>query len=175
MHCQLLVILPLVPRHICGTLLYMEQKTSKKLDAVLLLIILILVCILGYLIFHKEPAPAYIQISNQTNTTPVVTEKKPAPKPLSSCLPKDLTLSTKINDTETVGAKLTLLTASCNSKNVLVDGNQREITFYYLTGCWGTPPPDYQQQMQKQQDELAALAKKYTVIEISCAIGFKPV
>ena len=67
----------------------------------------------------------------------------------------------------TVSQLLTKLRARCK-KGKLVDGNSREIYFYRLVGCWGNPPDDYQELLEKQRNELVRLKKKYTVIEIPC-------
>lgn len=67
----------------------------------------------------------------------------------------------------TVEDKLTELKARCK-KGKLVDTSGREIRFYRLTGCWGNPPADYQEILQRQTDELEKLRKRYTVIEMTC-------
>ncbi|MDQ6859645.1 MAG: hypothetical protein M3032_00600 [Verrucomicrobiota bacterium] len=68
----------------------------------------------------------------------------------------------------TVEEKLAAVGALCSSANKLVDANEREITFYHLIGCWGYPPPDYRELLQKQRSELEELNKRYTVIEMTC-------
>lgn len=73
--------------------------------------------------------------------------------------------------TVTVAEKLVELKARCR-KHKLVDGKGREIRFYPLIGCWGNPPEDYQQQLERQAKELARLRKRYRVVEMTCnAIG----
>jgi len=67
----------------------------------------------------------------------------------------------------TVSQLLTKLRARCK-KGKLVDGKSREIYFYRLVGCWGNPPDDYQELLEKQRNEIVRLKKKYTVIEIPC-------
>lgn len=67
----------------------------------------------------------------------------------------------------TVEQKLTELNASCNNGK-LVDSVGKEITFYHLTGCWGNPPYNYQEILQKQQDEINKLKEQYTVVEMTC-------
>jgi hypothetical protein len=67
----------------------------------------------------------------------------------------------------TVKEKLTELKARCK-KGKLVDASGREIRFFKLTGCWGNPPVDYQEIMQRQNEELEKLRKRYTVIEMTC-------
>ncbi len=69
--------------------------------------------------------------------------------------------------TVTVAEKLKDLKARCR-KHKLVDGRGKEIRFYQLVGCWGNPPDDYQQQLQRQASELAKLRRRYRVIELTC-------
>ena len=63
--------------------------------------------------------------------------------------------------------KLKELSARCR-KHKLVDARGREIRFYQLVGCWGNPPDDYQQQLERQAKELVKLRKRYRVIEMTC-------
>src|SRR6266496_1379898 len=67
----------------------------------------------------------------------------------------------------TVAQKLKQLRARCR-KGKLVDANGREIRFYQLVGCWGNPPEDYQEILERQAKELASLRKRYHVIEMTC-------
>jgi hypothetical protein len=67
----------------------------------------------------------------------------------------------------TVEQKLTELKANCKNGK-LVDGAGNEIYFYKLTGCWGNPPRNYQEILERQEDKLATLRKQYTVIEMTC-------
>lgn len=69
--------------------------------------------------------------------------------------------------TITVAQKLKTLRARCR-KGKLVDAKGTEIRFYQLIGCWGNPPDDYQQQLERQAKELAQLRKRYRVIEMTC-------
>ncbi len=68
----------------------------------------------------------------------------------------------------TVAQKLQELKATCHGANKLVDGGGKEIVFFPLQGCWGNPPPDYQEILQKQREEIERLARQYTVIEMTC-------
>jgi hypothetical protein len=68
---------------------------------------------------------------------------------------------------ETIKQRLDKLDARCKSGK-LVDGKNREIRFYQLQGCWGNPPPGYQEIMNRQREELEELKKKYNVVEITC-------
>jgi hypothetical protein len=67
----------------------------------------------------------------------------------------------------TVQDKLSALQAHCRAGK-LVDGSGREIVFYRLAGCWGHPPPNYQELLAKQRSELAALRERFTVVEMTC-------
>ena len=69
--------------------------------------------------------------------------------------------------TVTVAQKLKALGARCR-KGKLVDAKGTEIRFYQLVGCWGNPPDDYQEQLERQAKELAKLRKRYRVIEMTC-------
>ena len=72
------------------------------------------------------------------------------------------------NETKvTVDQTLQRLKAHCR-KRKLVDANGREIYFYRLAGCWGNPPADYQEILQRQSEELQKLKKHYHVIEMTC-------
>ena len=67
----------------------------------------------------------------------------------------------------TVEQKLTELKANCKNGK-LVDGAGTEIYFYKLRGCWGNPPRNYQEILERQEAELAILRKQYMVIEMTC-------
>lgn len=60
------------------------------------------------------------------------------------------------------------LGARCK-KGKLRDKSGKEIYFFTLTGCWGNPPDNYQQILEKQEQELRRLKKKYAVIQIPCS------
>ena len=67
----------------------------------------------------------------------------------------------------TVGERLKQLKARCRRGKLLgTDG--RQIYFYRLTGCWGNPPANYQDSLQRQSKELEKLKRRYTVIEMTC-------
>jgi hypothetical protein len=101
---------------------------------------------------------------------------------LAKCLPADIKLSDVVDATSTgyangipvglhkvtVEQTLNELKATCNSDNKLVDGNGKQIIFYHLTGCWGNPPYNYQDILQKQRDEIDKLKQQYIVIEMTC-------
>ena len=103
---------------------------------------------------------------------------------LAKCLPVDIELSDIVEATSaryasgqasgvhkiTVEDKLNELKATCSDDNKLVDGNGKQIMFYHLTGCWGNPPRNYQEILQKQRDELQKLKQQYTVIEMTLTL-----
>jgi len=95
------------------------------------------------------------------------------------CLPEHVkptdAVSTRLVQTDggtlvekiTVEQKLAELKANCKNGK-LVDGAGTEIYFYKLTGCWGNPPRNYQEILERQEAELAILRKQYMVIEMTC-------
>lgn len=97
------------------------------------------------------------------------------------CLPKDVTQDTLVSGQEldstkgktqeliTVRDALRRLEARC-LRGKLVDKTGREIYFFHLIGCWGNPPEDYQERLTLQVQEIQRLKKKYTVLEIPCAL-----
>lgn len=99
------------------------------------------------------------------------------PQSFNGCLPKEikpadvvssrLVGSGKVLKKITVEETLIQLKASCK-KGKLVDAAGREIRFYRLEGCWGNPPAEYQEILQKQSEELEKLKRRYTVIEMTC-------
>jgi hypothetical protein len=106
--------------------------------------------------------------------TPLVTCAKA--DGFSSCVPDDVQLKSQIQEqppakaeakSKTLGAKLIELKAQCR-KGKLVDRHGKEIRIVHLIGCWGNPPEDYQEQLDRQQEELKRLRDKYTVILIPC-------
>jgi len=67
----------------------------------------------------------------------------------------------------TVKDKLSVLKARCR-RGKLVDARGRQIRFYHLVGCWGNPPLNYQEILERQRKDLADLKKKYAVVEMTC-------
>ena len=97
----------------------------------------------------------------------------------SSCLPEGVKLTTEIlkesdgstsakGKPRTVASKLAELSARCKNKK-LFTRNGKEIRIVQLIGCWGNPPEDYQEQMNRQRRDIEELRKKYVVIQIPCA------
>ena len=105
---------------------------------------------------------------------------------LSHCLPPNVKLddivSTKVVGytrpenvvRTTVEQTLGGLRAICKNDK-LTDASGKEIYFYHRVGCWGNPPQNYNEILQKQQDELARLKKKYTVVEMTCNPSGMPI
>jgi hypothetical protein len=99
------------------------------------------------------------------------------PQSFSGCLPEEIKPSdvvssqpvgsSKVVKKVTVKEKLIQLKASCK-QGKLVDATGKEIRFFRLEGCWGNPPADYQEILQKQSEELEKLKKRYTLIEMTC-------
>ena len=132
--------------------------------------------------FAVLPASAFAQATGESVTPQASTKEGAPPLPLAKCLPAGTKLSDVVEATNagyangqpigshkvTVGQKLNSLKATCNSDNKLVDDNGRPIVFYHLIGCWGYPPPDYQDLLQKQRREIEKLKQQHTVIEMTC-------
>jgi hypothetical protein len=99
-------------------------------------------------------------------------DDEPAPSKDFSCLPKDVpadevvSYNTKGKSNLTVEKKLIELKARCR-RGKLVDAKGREIRFFRIS-CWGNPPQDYLEIQNRENQELAALKKLYTVIVFGC-------
>lgn len=72
----------------------------------------------------------------------------------------------------TVEEKLIRLNARCE-KGKLLDGKGKEVRFY-RQHCFGAPTAYARETMRKEHDELEALGKKYTVIEMTCTPSGEP-
>lgn len=96
------------------------------------------------------------------------------------CLPKGISLTDVVSSQSvrsivtgtpgeqvTVRAKLIELKARCK-KGKLVEPGGKRIVFYRLTGCWGNPPVDYREILERQRIEIEKLKKRYTVVEMTC-------
>lgn len=105
---------------------------------------------------------------------------------LSRCLPAGIKLDDVVGTTmvgyvrpensvrTTVAQALGGLGAVCRDDK-LMDTTGREIYFYHRVGCWGNPPQNYGEILQKQQDELDRLKKQYTVVEVTCNPSGAPI
>ena len=100
-----------------------------------------------------------------------------APQRFQTCLPAGIAATDVVSaqllkssntvKKTTVAQKLTELKARCKSGR-LVDATGKQIYFCRLEGCWGNPPPDYQEILARQEKELKKLRKRYLVIEMTC-------
>lgn len=92
----------------------------------------------------------------------------------ADCAPSNIKLSDIVvtynsRNKITVQQTLSNMAAKCDSANKLVDSSNKEIRFYQLVGCWGNPPANYLELQKKQNDEIDALKKQYTVILMPCS------
>jgi hypothetical protein len=108
--------------------------------------------------------------------------------PASTCLPAGIKMTDVVSATTTgyangqpiglvritVQQKLNELGAGCSNGKLISATTGKEITFYNLKGCWGAYPPDGELILQQQENELASLRTKYTVIEMTCNPGGIP-
>jgi len=101
--------------------------------------------------------------------------------PFRACLPAEISPEMIISEESTIAAsseaakkprtvrqKLVELKAHCKNDK-LIDDKGKEIRFVQLLGCWGNPPEDYQEQLDRQKAEITKLKTKYTVVEVACA------
>ena len=91
--------------------------------------------------------------------------------------PTDIVSAERVGDPPeilkvTVEEKLIQLKARCMNGQLLVAAG-REIRFYRIH-CFGAPTAYAIETMRREQDELEALRKKYTVIEMTCDPSGKP-
>lgn len=109
----------------------------------------------------------------------VVQMSSAAPQPFAACLPDGISLDEVASAPSTpqtagtfptIGATLKRIGARCRKKT-MVDAKGREVRFHRLVGCWGNPPADYLEQQARQARQLAALKKKFTVVEIPCGLA----
>ena len=89
------------------------------------------------------------------------------------CLPEGFQLDDKMSASPkasmqplTIKDKLVELKAHCK-KGKLIDGKGKEIRFFKFT-CFGNPPDNYQEIVQKESQALADLQKRYKVLIIPC-------
>jgi len=67
----------------------------------------------------------------------------------------------------TVSQTLNKMHARCSGTRFVIQAIEA-IRFYRRKGCWGNPPEDHAEILQRQREELDSLKKKYTVVEITC-------
>jgi hypothetical protein len=120
----------------------------------------------------------FAQTTSGQGSQPGITNNEPSQSPLAKCLPADVKLNDVVEASivrnangqhrVTVEQKLNEFKATCNGDNKLIDGSGRQIAFYHLIGCWGNPPADYQELLEKQREEINKLRQQFTVIEMTC-------
>jgi hypothetical protein len=91
----------------------------------------------------------------------------PAGTVLEACLPSGVASTDIVSRGLTVEGRLAQLGARCDN-GTLVGHSGKEIRFYRLTGCWGNPPTDAQEILDRQRTELEELSRRYLVIEMTC-------
>ncbi len=67
----------------------------------------------------------------------------------------------------TVRDSLKKLKARC-VRGKLVDGKGKQIRFYFVHNCWGNPPENYLEILEKQRRDLENLQRQFTVIQMTC-------
>ena len=120
----------------------------------------------------------FAQTTIGQGSQPGMTNNEPSQSPLAKCLPTDVKLNDVVeasiagngNDQHkvTVESKLNELKATCDRDNKLIDGSGKQIVFYHLIGCWGNPPADYRELLEKKREEINKLKQQFTVIEMTC-------
>ncbi len=112
------------------------------------------------------------KLSATSALVPADKEAQPSPSKGFSCLPKDVRAGEAVSygikgkSILTVEKKLTEMKARCR-RGKLVDARGREIRFF-RSSCWGNPPPDYREIRQRENEALANLKKRYSVIVFGC-------
>ncbi len=118
--------------------------------------------------FPGQPASAPLQSlssgqqGTRSGSDPV--ECLPTGRKMTDVVSIDMNGKNKV----TVADKLAELHAYCSTNKTLFAGNGKEVYFYNLIGCWGNPPEDYQEQLQRQDAEIRELQKRYEVIQMTC-------
>src|SRR4029453_9130033 len=156
----------MVPSHTVLTAVVLNHSHCRKLLCLSLYIILLGG---GVVLAERESR-------RQLAVTPTPDHARegdePAPSKDFSCLPKDVradevvSYDIKGKSNLTVEKTLIELKARCR-KGKLVDAKGREIRFFRIS-CWGNPPQDYLEIQKRENEELAALRKLYTVIVFGC-------
>jgi hypothetical protein len=144
------------------------MKKSSRSQFVIIVALTISLTVLGFHVFAQSTRGQRPRTPNHGSSQ----------SPLAKCLPADVKLDDAAeasitgyaNDQHkvTVEQKLNELKATCNRDNKLIDGSGRQIAFYHLIGCWGNPPADYRELLEKQREEINKLKQQFTVIEMTC-------
>jgi len=135
---------------------------------------LLLPCLLGVLLgasfahgrWEKEFPPAGARHTESSE------RDEPKPRARFDCLPKDVQLNDVVTYVgvakDNITVEKTLVKAGARCRNgKLVDVRRREIRFF-RPSCWGNPPRDYLEIQQRENQELAKLKSRYTVIVFGC-------
>jgi hypothetical protein len=56
----------------------------------------------------------------------------------------------------------------------LIGAKRKQIYIHRLIGCWGNPPEDYLEQLNRQAADIEQLKKKYILIQIPCGGNVDP-
>ncbi len=120
----------------------------------------------------------FAQTTSGQGSRPAMTNNEPSQSPLAKCLPADVKLNDVVEASiagydhgqhkVTVESKLNELKATCDHDNKLVDASGKQVVFYHLIGCWGNPPADYRELLEKQREEIDKLKQQFSVVEMTC-------
>lgn len=126
---------------------------------------------INFISCENKPSQIFKDIGLQTKVIETLRFFRPF-DPLLVCLPSERTLvdivSVEGANKATVVDKLHEIGGHCSFNEKLLDKTEKQIYFYELHDCWGNPPSDYREILQKQQDEINKLKEQYTVIEMTC-------
>jgi hypothetical protein len=133
-----------------------------------------------FLLAFNMHLPLKVQIESLQNTSALTSvennrqhHKGQASPSQFPCLPEGFQLEDTISASPkasmqplTIKDKLLEFKAHCK-RGKLVDGKGKEIRFFKFT-CFGNPPDNYQEIVQKESQALADLQKRYKVLIIPC-------
>jgi hypothetical protein len=146
----------------------MKKSLQSRFEIIIALTISLMVP--GFYLFAQTPSGQGSQ--------PGMINNEPSQSPLAKCLPADVKLNDVVEASivgdangqhkVTVASKLNELKATCNRDNKLIDGSGKQVVFYHRIGCWGNPPADYRELLEKQREEINKLKQQFTVIEMTC-------
>lgn len=136
-----------------------------------------------FLLAFNIQLPVPVQIASLQNTSAQTSVEKKhqhssgqASTSEFPCLPEGFQLEDKIAagpkasmQPLTIKDKLLELKAHCK-RGKLVDSKGKEIRLFKFT-CFGNPPDNYQEIVQKESQTLANLQKRYKVLVIPCDRG----
>lgn len=153
-----------------------RKKTNNERAFILALSLLFT---FAFLSFTANTNLAQIKKKKQSSAAKIETTDDS----FTSCLPKDVkpdeivSFSPDAKNQTTVKDELVRLKATCVNKDtgrmtkclnkLLVDESGKEIRFF-RPSCWGNPPADYQEILERERKDLEYLKTKYTVIVFKC-------